>query len=146
MPENRKLMEGVYLQPGEPLWRRVPTRGTGGELLNDFMMLIPGIREWPEERRQQALVSLQQVLGEQGGKVVFADLNLKLNLLWISMRPDADGCIGLAAAIKAQLPEAVLIASRAEALAGAANRQRRWRGRLFRFLFDRHTGARQLPG
>ena len=92
MPEQRKLMEGVHLQPGEPLWQRVPTRGAGGELLNDFMMLIPGIREWPEERRQQALASLQQVLGEQGGKVVFADLNLKLNLLWISMRPGADGC------------------------------------------------------
>jgi len=145
MPD-RKLINVAHLQPGEPLWRRVPTRGAGGELLNDFMMLIPGIREWPEERRQRALTSLQQVLGEQGGKVVFADLNLKLNLLWISMRPDAGGCIGMAAVIKAQLPEAVLVASRAEVMAGAANRQRRWRRRLFRYLLSPRAGVRRLLG
>ena len=125
MTGDSKWMSGVRLRPGRPLWQRVPTRGSGGELLNDFMMLIPGLREWPEGRREQALSSLRRVLGEQDGKVVFAALNLKLNLLWISMRPDARGCIGMAEAIKAQVPEAVLVANRAEVLAGAVHRRRR---------------------
>ncbi len=91
------------------------------------MMLIPSIRRWPRARRELALAAIQQVFSEFGEQVVFADLNLKLSLLWVSIRPGGSGCIGLAAAIKQRVPEAVLVASQAEAMAGhrVADR-RRW--------------------
>ena len=123
---------GRRLEPAPPLWQRVPTRGPAGEALNDFMMLIPGLRDWPEARRQETMAALERALEEQAGRLVFVDLNLGLNLLWISMRPDPEGCLGVAAAIKARVPEAVLVASRAELLVGAQRRRRRGLAALFR--------------
>ena len=127
------LVEQFTLEPGQPLWQRAPTRDAEGRALNDFMMLIPRLGRWPEVRRQQIYQELQQLFAELEETVVFADLNLKLNLLWVSMRPCAGGCIGVAAEIKARIPEAVLIASQAEAMAGMAHKARRrrsWRLRL----------------
>ncbi len=123
---------GVRLEPAPPLWQRVPTRGPAGEALNDFMMLIPGLRDWPEARRQETVAALEQVLEEQSGRLVLADLNLKLNLLWISLRPDPAGCLELAAAIRARVPEAVLVASRAELMVGIQRRRRRGLAALLR--------------
>lgn len=113
---HRKLL------PGEPMWRRVPTRDDQGRSLHDFMMLIPRVSRWPELRREQALRALSRVVDEFDEQVVFADLNLKLNLLWISMRPGAGGCAPLVAAIRAQVPEAVLVANQYEVMLGRAGR------------------------
>jgi len=131
------LVEKRDYEPGHPLWQRVPTRDAEGRYLSDFMMLIPKLSRWPEVRRAQVFGELERVLAEFGEMVVFADLNLKLNLLWISMRQNPSGCLGLAAAIKERIPEAVLVASQAEAMAGMAGASRRssrgW-GRLVALL------------
>jgi hypothetical protein len=95
------------------------------------MMFIPKFGSWPEARRQQIYQELQQVFNIFEGNVVFADLNLKMNLLWVSMQPHPEGCLGLAAAVRERVPEAVLVASQAEVIAGMANRaRRRRRGRF----------------
>ncbi|MCB1857445.1 MAG: hypothetical protein KDI63_04200 [Gammaproteobacteria bacterium] len=119
------LLDKIGIHPGQPLWQRVPTRDKEGRSLTDFMMLIPKLGEWPEERREKVLEILQQVFSEFAERVVFADLNLRLNLLWISVRPGAEGCINLAMSIKARIPEAVLVASQAEAMAGFRHASRR---------------------
>ena len=95
-------------------------------------MLIPRLRRWPEARRQGVFRELHGVFSHFDDRVVFAELNLRLNLLWVSLRPHPDGCLGVAAAIHERIPEAVLIASRAEAMAGAehAERRRWWRALL----------------
>jgi len=36
------------LNPGAPLWQRVPTRDDDGRPLADFMMLVPRLREQPQ--------------------------------------------------------------------------------------------------
>ena len=46
--------------------------------------------------------------------VVFADLNLKLNLLWVSLRPRPGAISELVAAIRLRVPEALLVAHYAE--------------------------------
>ena len=122
------------LLPGLPLWQRVPTRDENGRALNDFMMLIPKIGTWPELRRQQALNKLKQVIAGFDERVVFADLNLKLNVLWISLRHDPRGCVALVEAIKAAVPEAVLVASQYEALMGMAGSTGRRRQPRFKWL------------
>lgn len=112
------------LLPGQPLWQRVPTRDENGRALNDFIMLIPKIGRWPEAKRLQAMNRLRSVVCDCQERVVFADLNLKLNLLWISMRPDPEGCSLVVEAIKAAVPEAKLVASQYEAMMGMAGGER----------------------
>ncbi len=110
------LRVSLELAPGEPLWKRAPSRGADGRLLSDFMMLIPGLGRRSELRLQTTLGELQAVFDYYRELVVFADLNLKLNVLWVSIKPLPGLNLELAAAIKQRVPEAMLVANKAEAL------------------------------
>ncbi len=94
----------------EPLWNYVPTRDSEGTRLSDFMMLIPKLRKQPQPHIQHVLQQLQEVLEFYHHAVVFADLNLKLNLLWVSVKPVPGICLELPAAILDRIPEARLVA------------------------------------
>jgi hypothetical protein len=65
---------------------------------------------------QEILESIHDTLSCYGDTVVFADLNLRLNLLWVSVRPRPGICLALASALQTRIPEARLIANRAELL------------------------------
>ncbi len=99
--------------PGLPLWQVAPTRDGAGRRLTDFMMLIPRLRSRPRAEIEQASRDIQAVLALHQD-VVFADLNLKLNLLWVSLRPRPGAISELVAAIRLRVPEAVLVAHYAE--------------------------------
>lgn len=131
------------LYPAAPLWRRLPARAAGGSNLNDFMLLIPGFREWPEVRREQVYGVLRELLAAHQERVVFADLNVKLNLLWVSHRQGKGVALGLFEAIRERIPEAVLVASQAEALHGMQRRARR-SGGLRRLLAWRLLRPRRV--
>jgi hypothetical protein len=97
------------LLPGEPLWKRVPTTDTDGTRLSDFMMIIPRLREKPRDAMQATVQRIEGVLRCYQDNVVFADLNLALNVLWVSVRPVPGICLELPTAIKIQVPEALLV-------------------------------------
>jgi hypothetical protein len=99
--------------PGVPLWQLAPTHDPGGRLLTDFMMLIPRLRTRPQHEIERASRDIQAVLSLHQD-VVFADLNLKLNLLWVSLRPRPGAISELVAAIRLRVPDAVLVAHYAE--------------------------------
>ena len=124
---ERQIDIGNTLFPGQPLWQRVPAHDSDGHALHDFMMLIPKLGKAPQSRQQAVLGELRMAFEGFGEEVVFADLNLKLNLLWVSVKPRQGACLELARVIKAKVPEAVLIANKAEALMGAANAKPRCR-------------------
>jgi hypothetical protein len=113
MSQHLKLTSS--LEPCEPLWKRVPTRDECGRPLTDFIMLIPRLRHWPGERIEAVCREIQAVFDYYSDAVVFADLNLNLNLLWVSLRPSPGLCLEMAAAVKHRVPEALLVASQAEA-------------------------------
>ncbi|MFN2309688.1 MAG: hypothetical protein ABR553_08130 [Gammaproteobacteria bacterium] len=97
------------LNAAEPLGKRAPAVDEHGKALSDFMMIIPGLRDWPHWRRQTALHDIQAVLTGFPHAVVFAEINLKLNLLWVSIRP-LDGIrLEIAAAVQDRVPEARLV-------------------------------------
>ncbi len=99
----------VGAAPGLPLWQLAPTRDSNGRRLTDFMMLIPRLRSRSAGEIERASLDIQAVLALHED-VVFADLNLRLNLLWVSLRP-RQGAIGeVAAAIRLRVPEAMLVA------------------------------------
>lgn len=109
----KRFAEGrvIAINPGEPLWRFVPTRDEDGRLLSDFMMLIPGLHDRPAPYIETTLDQIHCAL-VQFQEVVFANMNLKLNLLWVSVRTRRRITLDVAAAIRNRVPEAVLVGNK----------------------------------
>ncbi|MHB1531930.1 hypothetical protein [Acidithiobacillus sp.] len=97
------------LEPAGPLWQRVPTRDENGDPLADFMMLVPRLKRRSAEQQHDVLARINRVLLSYQSSVVFAELNLRTNLLWVSIRPRLGLCLELPAAIKVMVPEALLV-------------------------------------
>jgi len=100
------------LQPAEPLWKRVPVRDDDGTRLTDFMMIIPGLRQRPTSEIAAVTGRIERALRAYRNVVVFADLNLALNVLWVSVRPVPGITLELPAVIKLHVPEALLVSQR----------------------------------
>ena len=96
------------IEPIQPLYQRVPTRAEDGSPYSDFMVLIPGIRELPEADIAERVSGLQAVLGRYR-QVVFADLNIRLNLLWVTLIPERGLIHDLMGALSQKVPEARLV-------------------------------------
>lgn len=110
----KKLILSHELAPSEPLWKRVPSRDADGNLLSDFMMIIPKLRSKPKAYLQQTIEHIQQVLIQYHEVVIFADLNLKLNVLWVTVKPIPGICLELPTAIQLRVPEALLVAHKSQ--------------------------------
>ncbi|MGD8407851.1 MAG: hypothetical protein PVG50_00660 [Thiohalophilus sp.] len=109
---DNELIDRAGLQPAEPLYNRVPTRDENGQYLSDFMMIIPGLRQRAAPIRQAVIRQIEHVLQLYRRTVVFADLNMKTNVLWVSVKPVPGICLELPAVIKFHVPEALLVSHR----------------------------------
>jgi len=98
------------LIPSLPLYKRAPREDEHGRPLSDFMMIIPRLRNRPEHLIEETVLKIERVLKRFTHAVVFADLNLKLNVLWVIVRPEARVSLRLPAAINNAVPEALLVA------------------------------------
>lgn len=96
--------------PALPLYKRAPREDEDGRPLSDFMMIIPKLRERPDHLVRETVTRIERVLNRFTHAVVFADLNLKLNVLWVIVRPEAKVSWRLPAAINNAVPEALLVA------------------------------------
>lgn len=99
----------VSVTASEPLYERVPTADADGKAYSDFMVLIPGIRDLSRDDFADRVASLQAVLAHYH-QVVFADLNVRLNLLWVTLRPQHGLIPQIAAHLRERVPEARLVA------------------------------------
>ena len=104
-----ELLNTPGLSPAEPLYKRAPTRDEQGKSYSDLMMIIPKLGKRPQNEINHRINLISKVLEHYRHVVVFADLNLKLNVLWLSYKPVYGLTYELAAAIKTQIPEAVLV-------------------------------------
>ncbi len=103
-----RVATAFQLEEAQPLYRRAPARDAAGRALGDFMVLIPGLRERPRHEFAAAVAGLQAVLvGFR--EVVFVDLNVPLNLLWVSVEPRPGVILELFGAMQSQLPEVRLV-------------------------------------
>ena len=93
----------------EPLRKRAPSHDEHGKPLCDFMMLIPGLRDKPKHVIDNTIQNVHIVLTHFSHAVVFAEFNLKLNLLWVSIRPIQGIRLEIAGAIQEQVPGAKLV-------------------------------------
>ncbi|MCG6969781.1 MAG: hypothetical protein LJE85_08455 [Gammaproteobacteria bacterium] len=98
--------------PADPLWKRVPVRDSEGKPLSDFMMIIPKLRSKSPQSIKEVVLKIEKVLAFYDRHIVFADLNLNLNVLWVSLKPVPGMCLEVAAAINLHVPDAKLVAQR----------------------------------
>ena len=109
MLDSTDIIASIEMKPGEPLRKRVPTHDEDGRPLSDFMMLIPRLRNKPHDFIRSTIDEIQKVLECYEKTVVFADLNLQLNLLWVSIKPIQGIYMELVTAIQMRVPEAKLV-------------------------------------
>lgn len=93
-----------------PLWTRAPARDADGSPYIDFMMIIPGLKSADEMAIESCLVKLRNSLAQFENVVAYVDLNVKLNLLWISARPVPGITRHIVHAIQKSIPEAKVVA------------------------------------
>jgi len=105
----RHELVDTKLLPTQPLWQRAPSRDRNGRPLSDFMVRIPKLGSAPAFRRERIGVELRAVFQTFSQQVHFADLNLDLNLVWISVDARPGLIPELAGEIRRRIPEAVLI-------------------------------------
>lgn len=113
--ENKKsecLKHTLELAPSTPLWQRVPTRDETGKSFLDFQIIIPKLKAAAPAHQKKTLDTLNAVLTRYQETVVFADLNLKMNLLWVSIKPVKGVIWEIINAILESVPEAKLISDR----------------------------------
>ncbi|MGB5473903.1 MAG: hypothetical protein WBQ78_10550 [Gammaproteobacteria bacterium] len=99
----------AYEQSSEPLRKRAPSHDEHGRPLSDFMMLIPGLRDKPRHLIDSTIQDVHIALTHFSHAVVFAEFNLRLNLLWVSIRPIQGIRFEIASAIQRHVPEAKLV-------------------------------------
>jgi len=99
----------IEMSPAEPLWKIAPTRDENGDRVSDFLMIIPKLRHKPENHIKRTLNDIDLVLKQFKTDIVFANMDMKLNTLWVSFKPEPGLLMKIAAAIKLQVPEAVLV-------------------------------------
>ena len=93
-----------------PLWSRAPLRDELGQAYSDFMLLIPGLKQQNEAGVEGCLYSIRQSLIGFEDVVVYVDLNIKLSLLWISVRPAPGISSRIAQAVQREIPHAKVVA------------------------------------
>ena len=98
----------LALSASGPLYSRAPTRDEEGVAYSDFMMLIRGLRDLSRTDFGDRVAGLQAVL-RQYQQVVFADLNVPLILLWVTLIPEFGLIATLAESLRQKIPEARLI-------------------------------------
>jgi hypothetical protein len=106
--DNCELRRAINLQGNSPLYERVPTHDENGRSMNDFMMIFPGLRDLPEVQLREKIQLMAAILS-QCKEVAYVDLNLPINLLWVSVRQKPGLVLELSSSIKAGIPEAMLI-------------------------------------
>jgi hypothetical protein len=98
-----------FYDAAEPLRHRAPVCDDEGRPLSDFMVIIPGLKHKPPRLISKAVGDMQLALSRFSHAVVFAEFNLKLNLLWVSIRPIPRLRFAIVGAIQETVPEAKLV-------------------------------------
>ena len=97
------------IQHSEPLWKRAPTRDNSGKPYADFMMIIPGLKNFEATRLNDIINKMGGVLKHYENEIIMADLNLKINVLWVTLEPHIGLSTEIAALIHHVVPEAKLV-------------------------------------
>ena len=113
-----------------PLWQRAPARDEQGRACIDFMLLIPGLKKQTDAVIEAHMLKIQDCLKPFDNSVIYVDLNLRLNLLWISARSIPGISKTITEAIQQAIPEARVVAADFNPDEPTQTRPRHWLFRL----------------
>ncbi|NOR43676.1 MAG: hypothetical protein GQ572_10100 [Gammaproteobacteria bacterium] len=104
-----ELKLSIDIAPAEPLWKLAPTRDEDGGPVSDVLMIIPKLKTKPEQHIKDTLANIEFALKQYKDEVLFANLDMKLNTLWVSFKAVPGVYVDIVSALKASVPEAVLV-------------------------------------
>ena len=108
LPKIRPGGQFALHQNSQPLYERAPTLDENGKPYADFMMLIPKLNRAAPLELKQKMAAIQAALLAHP-EIVFADLNMRINVLWVSFRPGRGLIEQIALDVQQGVPEAKLI-------------------------------------
>lgn len=95
---------------GEPLWKVVPKRDGEGRAYTDFMMMAPGLKGRSRQEMAVIVQVIHGVLARFGDGVAFADFNVNIRVLWVSLQCRPGLMFQVVAALRGRVPELKLVA------------------------------------
>ena len=107
--ESKSLSLSLGIEPAEPLWKIAPTRDEDGNRVSDLLMIIPKLKTKPNHHIQKTLSEIELALKQFSTLVLFANVDMKLNTLWVSFKAQPGLFLEIASALKLSVPEAVIV-------------------------------------
>ena len=107
--DKSELKLSVDLSPAKPLWQLAPTRDENGGPVSDLLIIIPKLKNRPEKYIKDTMANIEFALKQYKDEVLFANLDMKLNTLWVSFKAVPGVYVDIVSALKASVPEAVLV-------------------------------------
>ena len=84
-------------------------RAEDGRCVADFMMLVPGLGARPIPVRERIAGLIREACAGYGGRVVFADVNYAINVVWVSVLAEPGLAGDVARSIRERVPDALLV-------------------------------------
>ncbi len=103
------LKLSIDLAPAVPLWKLAPTKDKDGGPVSDLLMIIPKLKSRPEQYIKDTLANIEFALKQYNNDILFANLDMKLNTLWVSFRAVPGVYVDIVSTLKINVPEAVLV-------------------------------------
>ena len=107
--DKTELKLSVDLSPAKPLWKLAPTRDENGGPVSDVLIIIPKLKTRPEQYIKDTLANIEFALKQYSNEILFANLDMKLNTLWVSFKAVPGIYVDIVATLKNSVPEAVLV-------------------------------------
>lgn len=107
--KDKSISLSLGVKPAEPLWKIAPTRDEEGNRTSDILMIIPKLKTKPKHHIQKTLTEIEKALSQFKHLVLFANVDMKLNTLWVSFKAQPGLFAEIAAALKLHVPEAMLV-------------------------------------
>ena len=106
---DKEIKLSIEISPAEPLWKLAPTRDKEGGPVSDLLMIIPKLKTRPEQYIKDTLANIEFALKQFSNEVLFVNMDMKLNTLWVSFKA-VPGVYGeIVYTLKSNVPEAVLV-------------------------------------
>lgn len=107
--KDKDITLTLGIKPAEPLWKIAPTRDEDGKPVSDLLMIIPKLKLKPRHHIQETLSEIEAVLNQYRHLVLFANVDMKLNTLWVSFKAQPGLFAEITTSLKLRVPEAVVV-------------------------------------
>ena len=106
---DKDITVSVGIEPAEPLWKIAPTRDEDGNRAGDLLMIIPKLKTRPKHQIQNTLSEIQAALNQFKHLILFVNVDMKLNTLWVSFKAEPGLFAKITTALKLHVPEAMVV-------------------------------------